>query len=113
MVAVYITEAHSQDEWPISSSRFTPDRAPVIVNQPQSSQQRLELACHFREKWGLQVLMLVDPIENPFMEAYTPWPLRFYVIMDGSCVLKAQPKDCSYDLGLVRRKVLQLIDGAD
>jgi hypothetical protein len=30
---VYITEAHAQDEWPITSARYTPDRKPVILNQ--------------------------------------------------------------------------------
>ena len=67
VTAIYITEAHAQDEWPISSSRYTPDRQPIIVNQPKTSQARITLAQQFVAKFDCRVPTLVDPIEDPFM----------------------------------------------
>lgn len=76
LVAVYITEAHAQNDWPISSARFTPDRQPVIVNQPCTSEQRIQLARDFVSKYAFRVPMLVDPIGNSFMEVCSHQHLR-------------------------------------
>jgi hypothetical protein len=40
----------------------------------------------------LQVLMLVDPIDNPFDAAFAPWPLRFYILHRGLIRYKAQAR---------------------
>jgi hypothetical protein len=40
-------EAHAEDEWPISSSRYNATRGPVRVTQPRAQLQRLALAQRF------------------------------------------------------------------
>ncbi|KAL4440384.1 hypothetical protein ABPG75_003385 [Micractinium tetrahymenae] len=106
---VYITEAHAQDEWPISSARYTPDRQPVLLSQPQSTEERAAAAARFVEQYGFQAPMLVDPIDNPFDAAFAPWPLRFYILHRSRLRYKAQPRDCSYDLSELRDRLMALL----
>ncbi|PRW59105.1 iodothyronine deiodinase [Chlorella sorokiniana] len=107
---VYITEAHAQDEWPITSARYTPDRKPVILNQPRTVEERFAAAAHFVQQFGFQPPMLVDPIDNPFDAAFAPWPLRFYILHRGRIAYKAQPRECSYSLAELRERLLQLLE---
>ena len=71
---VYIEEAHADDEWPISSSRYTPDNKIVSVRQPKIASERVQLAQRFAEAFGLgsEMKVLVDDPEksNPFESAY-------------------------------------------
>ena len=71
---VYIEEAHATDEWPISSSRYTPDNEIVDVKQPKLASQRVDLAKRFSKTFGLgsNMKVLVDNPElgNPFEAAY-------------------------------------------
>ena len=97
-VCVYTAEAHAQDEWPISSGRYH-DGVPVILNQPKTDEERLRAAEAFVGRYEFRWPMVVDPIGEPFDSVYCAWPLRFYVVRDGTLVYKAQPKDCSYDIG--------------
>jgi hypothetical protein len=110
LISVYITEAHAQDEWPISSGRFTLDNNPVIINQPKTTEERLEAANLFKQHFNFRVPILVDPIENEFDKYFAPWPLRFYILNKGVVVYKAQPKDCSYDIAELRSKIIELVD---
>jgi Iodothyronine deiodinase len=110
LMSVYITEAHAHDEWPISSGRFTLDGVPVILNQPKSTEERLEAAKQFKEHYNFRVPILVDPIEDGFDKVFAPWPLRFYILDKGKLVYKAQPKDCSYDIAELRNKILELVE---
>jgi hypothetical protein len=98
-ITVYILEAHAQDQWPISSSRFTPSGQPVIYNQPKTNEERLAVAKDFIREFNFRIPIVIDDISNPFEEVYACWPLRFYIIKDGILVYKAQPKNCTYDLG--------------
>ena len=38
---VYVAEAHAEDEWPISSGRYTADGCPVTLKQPRSAEERI------------------------------------------------------------------------
>ncbi len=73
---VYIEEAHATDEWPISSSRYTPDDQVVSVEQPKLASERVELAQRFVKMFGMgtgtEMKVLVDNPENgnTFGEAY-------------------------------------------
>ena len=71
---VYIEEAHANDEWPISSSRYMPDSQIVSVEQPKLASERVELARRFVKTFGLgtEMKVLVDNPENGnlFEEAY-------------------------------------------
>lgn len=103
---VYVLEAHAQDEWPISSGRYAPDKKPIIINQPRTTDRRRELAKEFSEKFDVKFPMVVDPVENPFDDVYAAWPLRFYILQDGKLVHKAQPEDATYDISVLREWLL-------
>ena len=63
---VYIEEAHASDEWPISSSRYTPDNQIVSVEQPKLASERVKLAQRFVRTFGLgtEMKVLVDDPQN-------------------------------------------------
>ncbi|KAK9867670.1 hypothetical protein WJX84_003907 [Apatococcus fuscideae] len=91
MLAVYITEAHAMDEWPISSARCNGDRGPVNVLQPSADEERCSLARTFCKNFELRVPMVVDPVSNPFDVDFAPWPIRFYIIHQGKLFHKVRP----------------------
>jgi len=101
-LCVYILEAHAQNEWPISSSRFNYGKA-VIYNQPQTIEERLKVATDFAQAFHYRIPIVADTMKGQFDACYSPWPIRFYIIEDGKLVYKAMPKDCSYDIGEIRR----------
>jgi hypothetical protein len=111
-VAVYITEAHATDEWPISSARFTRDGRAVALAQPRTTPERAAAARGFVEHYGFRPRVLVDPVDNPFDAAFAPWPLRFYVLAAGRVAFKAQPKDCSYSVAELRDAMLRAVGEA-
>jgi len=83
-VAVYITEAHASDEWPVGPSIS-------FCRQPQSLEERCELAQKFVNTRHYRVPMLVDTIENNFQQAFAAWPFRYFIIKDNKIVHKAEP----------------------
>ena len=58
---VYIAEAHSTDEWPISSARYTSDGEPVQLRQPRTASERIDAATQYRAAYGITMPVLVDP----------------------------------------------------
>jgi len=81
--AVYIVEAHAVDEWPVGDS--------LKIKQPITNDERCSIARSFAKHYELRMPMLVDMIENSFGEAYAAWPIRFFVIQQGSLSYIAQP----------------------
>jgi len=106
-LTVYILEAHAQDEWPISSSRFDPKQEMILVEQPKFTLDRITLAKQFIERHSYELPVLVDKIDNAFEEVYAPWPLRFYIVYNGVLVYKAQPVNCTYRIETFRDAVVQ------
>lgn len=90
MLAIYITEAHAMDEWPINSARCNGDRGPVNVLQPTADEERCNLARTFKTNFDFRVPMVVDPVSNPFDEDFAPWPLRFYILHKGKLAHKVR-----------------------
>jgi len=98
---LYILEAHAQDEWPISSGRYVPDKTPIILNQHKTVQDRINACQSFIDMYKLnadEFHMALDGIENEFERYYGAWPLRFYGIHNGVLEFKPQPKDCTYSI---------------
>lgn len=98
MVAlVYIDEAHAEDEWPISSSRFNGNRGAVNVHQTRTLQERRAVAADFARDFGFDrasgVRMMVDnPQEGgAFQDAFSPWPVRFFILQDGKVKFVSEP----------------------
>lgn len=68
MFILYITEAHASDEWPIGS-RYN-------YKQPQTVQERSEIARDFVRGFGVRLPVFVDDVDNAFETTYAAWPLR-------------------------------------
>ena len=97
---VYIEEAHAEDEWPVRSARYN-HGVPVRVNQPKTLIDRMEIAKEFVTRFGLtDVHTVVDNPEddNPFSSAFSPWPIRFFVVQHGKMAFIANPVDCEYSM---------------
>jgi len=54
ILAVYITEAHATDEWPISSSRYSPGGRVVALAQPRTDAARCAAARGFQEEFQVR-----------------------------------------------------------
>lgn len=93
LLAVYIAEAHSRDEWPVGKTIS-------CVDQPKTLEQRLENARNFQKNFNFQMPMLVDNMDNTFHSTYGSWPFRFFVIYEGKLILKAEPdkQTFAYDI---------------
>lgn len=121
LCTVYTTEAHAQDEWPISSCKWNmragqPSREPVCVAQPATDAGRLALASAFAADFEYPPTLLVDPVEagSPFEANYAPWPFRFYGVLEGPAMgYVAHPHDCSYDVAELRDWLLSVCGAAE
>lgn len=98
---MYILEAHAQDEWPIGSEYNTKPKC----DQPKTDAERQAIARRFATEYKLHasVRYCVDPIANPFDNAFASWPVRFYIVQDGKLALKGQPTGGMYDMEDLRR----------
>ena len=95
-VAVYIAEAHAKDEWPVGSAISCCDQ-PVELEL----QQRMDLAKKLQTTRSITRPLLVDTMQNEFLDAFVAWPLRFFVASGDAqpkLLWKATPKDCGYDI---------------
>jgi hypothetical protein len=73
VVAVYISEAHSIDEWVLYSD--------VTWKQPQSMGERIELAKKYAGRLhGDNVELFVDTMTDTLEKSFAAWPERLYVI---------------------------------
>jgi thyroxine 5-deiodinase len=94
-LTVYISEAHSQDEWPMGDL--------VLLNQPTLLEDRCEIARQFVEDTNYMIPMVVDTMDNHFDKNFGVWPVRFFIVQNNHLVFKPQPSDFSYDLNEARR----------
>ena len=72
---IYISEAHADDEWPISLR--------IKINQHKTIEERLIAAERFMKyRSGCEFQVFVDSIEKSesFEERYSSWPERGYII---------------------------------
>jgi len=82
-VAVYITEAHAKDVWPIGDK--------VCVYAHKNIEDRLKVANGFVNDYKFQIPMLVDEMSNDFDHIYSAWPERFYIFHQGSLQFIGEP----------------------
>jgi len=106
---VYTLEAHAQDEWPISSSRFDPSGAPVCIRQHRTMAERLQAARDFRTAFQVPFPIVADTIRNEFEDLFCTWPFRFYVLHKGLVIFQAQPNECTYSI----ESLVQVLQGFD
>ena len=97
---VYILEAHAQDEWPISSARWSPTQMPIKYNQTRTLEERMAVTRDFIRDFNLEIPVVIDkPDENLFEKSYSSWPVRIYIIdKEHRLVYKAQPSETMLEL---------------
>ena len=76
---MYIAEAHPEDEWQMDSNR----EEKLVFNQPQTFDERQELAKILVERLKYRMPVAIDAIDNPADKAFAAWPERIYVIAAG------------------------------
>lgn len=87
-LTVYIKEAHPEDEWQMEPNPTDG----VCYPQPRTLPERVAIANDFVRRFGWEVPLAVDPIENPADRAYAGWPERFYILDEnGVVVYKGEP----------------------
>jgi len=85
---VYIREAHPADGWQVRAN----EKEGVIVTQPRTFEQRLQVAKTFCTKLELSIPCLIDNLDDRVNQAYAAWPDRLYVVgTDGRVVYKSGP----------------------
>lgn len=96
---VYIREAHPEDE----RQAVTNVKEGVIYKQPKTNEERLRIAAVFRQKNGLRMPLMVDPIDDEASKAFAAMPERMYVIdPSGKIVLKGGMGPFDFDPNEVR-----------
>lgn len=92
-LSIYIREAHPLDGWwlgrgPMSLiMKLYGSRAATDVSDPQTIEQRRDVAGRCQETLQYGIPMLVDGMDDAVNKAYAGWPTRLYLIgLDGSLV---------------------------
>ena len=73
---VYVREAHPTDGWHMASN----DRFGVTLRQPQTFDERVDVARTCRRRLGLGMPLLVDTLDDRVGDAYSGMPSRLYLI---------------------------------
>lgn len=84
-LVVYISEAHPQDLWPLGQH--------VCLNSHKTIEERIAAASMYKEKFELELPIVVDSMENEFDGKYAAWPERFFVIENGKLSFIAMPSE--------------------
>lgn len=78
-LSVYIREAHAEGEDQVLRN-LDED---VIFEQPETSDERAEIAAACMLRYNFSFPMLLDNMENEAEEKYISWPDRLYLIDSG------------------------------
>jgi hypothetical protein len=85
---VYIKEAHPEDGWALSYNR----RSGISLQDPQSTQERTEVAVSCALRMRTSIPVLIDGIDNEVAREYGGWPDRLYLIgKDGRIAFQGGP----------------------
>ncbi|CAJ0748813.1 3194_t:CDS:2 [Entrophospora sp. SA101] len=101
---IQIREAHASDVWPIGNI--------VDVKEHRTLEERLTAAREMVRATDLQIPVLADTMDNNFLKLYSPWPFRFFVIVDGILKLVGMPKEARYDTTDLVNCLDALLDGS-
>jgi hypothetical protein len=82
-LTVYIAEAHPEDEWQMDSNR----EQNFVFKQPQTSDQRKELAKILVDRLKYRVPLAIDSMDNRTDKAFAAWPERIYILGEGGKIL--------------------------
>ena len=80
---VYVKEAHPEDEW-ISPGNT---KHGIMINQPTTIEERLNVAQVFVQKMGVEADILVDDMDNTADQIYAAWPEKIYVVDETGTII--------------------------
>jgi len=80
---IYIDEAHANDIWPLGNH--------IEIPNHKTFGDRQNAAKLLKEKFNLQLPVLLDSMENKFDQEYAVWPERYYFIKNGKFGIIGQP----------------------
>jgi len=80
---VYIDEAHANDIWPLGNHIDLPNHKTIS--------DRTHAASLLKDKFNLQIPVLLDSMTNNFDQEYAVWPERYYFIKNGKLDIIGQP----------------------
>ena len=107
MQLVYIAEAHAADVWPINSSTCAGPANSVV--RPTTLAERRAVAMRMLD--ALPCLaplpLLVDGLDDAFLQAMAAWPVRLYGARDGLLERIGQPHQASFELEPFRNWLLE------
>ncbi len=95
-LVVYIREAHPEEGWVV-----TPNRAEgIAINDPTSSEARLEVAAVCALNLKIRMPVVVDEIDDAIADAYGALPDRLYLIArNGTIAFQGRPGPWGFDPG--------------
>jgi len=73
---VYIKEAHPEDGWALTYNR----RSGIGLQDPQSTEERTEVATSCALRMRTSIPVLIDEINNEVARQYGGWPDRLYLV---------------------------------
>jgi hypothetical protein len=73
---VYIKEAHPEDGWALTYNR----RSGIELDDPQSTEERVDVAASCAVRMRTTIPVLVDGIDNEVARQYGGWPDRLYLV---------------------------------
>lgn len=101
-LTIYIREAHASDEWPLGDA--------VTIKQPQSIEERIQVAMRLVEEYDYKIPVLVDSMDDAFNVEYAAWPERYYFFKEGKLISACSPTtEYGYDRLGLRRKLRELL----
>ncbi len=91
---MYISEAHAQNIWPISSSKCHPSKKPVIINQHKNNFDRLLATKRLINDFKLDWEVWYDPYPSEIFEkTFSAWPARFLIFNQSKLIFANRTKD--------------------
>jgi hypothetical protein len=85
---VYIKEAHPEDGWALSYNQ----RAGIDIHDPQSIEERTEVATTCALRMRTSIPVLIDETDNGVARQYGGWPDRLYLVgKDGHIAFQGGP----------------------
>jgi hypothetical protein len=92
---VYIQEAHPSDGWQVPINR----EQDVVFEQPQTEDERVEVASACVLHLNLAMPMALDDMDNTVDTAYAALPERLYLIdADGRIIYRSGPGPWGFDV---------------
>ena len=98
---IYIEEAHASDIWDIQSSRCNFGKI-VNIQKHKTNIDRIYAAKQFKSNFNVNMPILIDTIDNIFLETYSAWPFQIYIIKNNKLIFQTKPMNQgNYDVFII------------